>query len=104
MLGELIAQLDRPHVAEEVLAVVDPPVHEALERAACHASMSTPDFVAGAVREFVERADDELWFQLLTYVRTSEPPGLKAVRTILTWVVTKKRQPGRSGLQCCGRR
>ena len=92
MLGDLIAELHRADVAEDVLATLDPPVQGALRRAAAHASMSPPDFVAGAVREFVESADDELWFQLLTRVRTSEDPGLEAVRTILTWVVTEKKQ------------
>jgi hypothetical protein len=51
--------------------------------------MSLADFSAGAVREFVERADDDLWFQLLTIVRKANDPGLVAVQTILEWVVTE---------------
>ena len=53
-------------------------------------SMTVADFVAGAVREFAESADDDLWFQLLTIVRKSDDPGLAAVQTILTWVVTER--------------
>ena len=52
--------------------------------------MSVADFVAGAVREFLDSADDDLWFQLLTIVRKSDDPGLTAVQTILSWVVTEK--------------
>jgi hypothetical protein len=50
--------------------------------------MTVADFAAGAVREFVDHADDDLWFQLLTIVRKSDDPGLAAVQTILSWVVT----------------
>ena len=52
--------------------------------------MTVADFVAGAVREFLESADDDLWFQLLTIVRKSDDPGLAAVQTILKWVVTER--------------
>jgi hypothetical protein len=52
--------------------------------------MTVADFVAGAVREFVEHAGDDLWFQLLTIVRKSDDPGLTAVQTILTWVVVPR--------------
>ena len=52
--------------------------------------MPVADFVAGAVREFLESADDDLWFQLLTIIRKSHDPGLSAVQTILTWVVTER--------------
>jgi hypothetical protein len=38
----------------------------------------------------MERADDDLWFQLLTYIRKADDPGLVAVQTILHWVVTEK--------------
>ena len=61
-----------------------------LERRADAASMTVADFAAGAVREFVEHADDDLWFQLLTIVRKSDDPGLTAVQTILTWVVAER--------------
>jgi hypothetical protein len=53
---------------------------------AAAASMAAADFTAGAVREFVDRADDELWLQLLTVTRKGEDPGLAAIQTILRWV------------------
>lgn len=87
VLGDLIAQLDQSGVADGVLSSLDPSFAERVERHAVAASMSTADFVAGAVRAFVDSADDDLWFQLLTIVRKSEDPGLAAVQTILTWAV-----------------
>jgi hypothetical protein len=48
--------------------------------------MAVADFTAGAVRDFVERADDERWLQLLTIMRKAENPGLAAIQAILGWV------------------
>jgi hypothetical protein len=90
VLGELIAQLDRPDVANGVVATLHADVARQIECRASAASMSVTDFVAGTVREFIESAGDDLWFQLLTIVRKSDDPGLSAVQTILTWVVTER--------------
>jgi len=90
VLGELIAQLDRPDVANSVMTTLNIDVARQIEHRAMAASMTVADFVAGAVREFAESADDDLWFQLLTIVRKSDDPGLAAVQTILTWVVTER--------------
>jgi len=93
MLGDLIASLDQPAVVEEVLASLAAPIRQRLEARAGDANMSLPDFAAGAVREFVERADDDLWFQLLTLMRQAQDPGLVAVQTILRWVTEPKHAP-----------
>ena len=90
MLGDLIAQLDRPDVANSVMATLHFDLARQVENKATEASMPIADFVAGAVREFLESADDDLWFQLLTIVRKSDNPGLSAVQTILSWVVTQR--------------
>jgi hypothetical protein len=90
MLGDLVAQLDRPGVAASVLATLDPGVVGQIERRAAAASMAAADFAAGAVREFIERGNDDLWFQLLTIMRRSDDPGLVAVQTILRWVITER--------------
>ena len=90
MLGELIAQLDRPDVANGVMATLRPEVARGIGHRARAASIPVTDFVAGAVREFLDSADDDLWFQLLTIVRKSDDPGLTAVQTILSWVVTER--------------
>jgi hypothetical protein len=88
VLGELIAQLDQRSVAASVLTTLNADIAEQIERRATAVSMTVEDFVSGAVREFVEIAGDDLWFQLLTIVRKSDDPGLTAVQTILKWVVT----------------
>lgn len=90
MLGDLIARLDQPDVCSSVLTTLDPAVLLQIERRAAAASMTLMDFVAGAVREFVERADDGLWFQLLTVIRKADDPGTVAVQTILRWVVVEQ--------------
>lgn len=90
MLGDIIAMLDRPGVAAAVLSTLDPSTVRQIERRAAAESMAVADFAAGAVREFVERAEDDLWFQLLTIIRNAEDPGLAAVQTVLRWVVTDR--------------
>lgn len=90
MLGDLIAQLDRPELASSVLATLDPEVSESIECRAKQLALTPAEFAAGAVREFVDGADDDLWFQLLTHIRQAEDPGLVAVQTILGWVVAAK--------------
>jgi hypothetical protein len=91
MLGDLIAGLDQPEVIEAVLETVSPVIRERLEARAADASMTVADFAAGAVREFVEYADDEHWFQMLSVMRKTDDPGIAAVQTILRWVVEPKR-------------
>jgi hypothetical protein len=90
VLGELIAQLDRPEIADSVMTTLHSDVARLIERRAPAVSMTVTDFVAGAVREFIDSAGDDLWFQLLTIVRESDDPGLAAVQTILRWVVTER--------------
>lgn len=87
MLGDLIAALDRPEVISNVLATLDPELAANLAERAAQVSMPVGDFSAGAVRAFLDEADDDLWFQLVTVMRKSEDPGLAAVETILRWVV-----------------
>jgi hypothetical protein len=93
MLGDIIAMLDRPGVAAAVLSTLDPPTVLQIEQRAAAESMAVADFAAGAVREFVERAEDDLWFQLLTIIRQAEDPGLAAVQTVLRWLVTDRHAP-----------
>lgn len=91
MLGALIAQLDRPELAAEVLRTLDPDLAVAIEMRAAAASMTTTAFVAGAVRTFIDSANDDLWFQMLTIIRKADDPGLTAVQTILKWVATERQ-------------
>ncbi|HVZ03621.1 hypothetical protein [Hyphomicrobium sp.] len=92
MLGDLIAQLDRPELAAKVLGTLDPDLAVVIETRAAAASMTTADFVAGAVRAFIDSADDDLWFQMLTVMRKTEDPGLTVVQTVLKWVATERQR------------
>ena len=92
MLGDLIANLDRPRVAAAVLTAIDPGLLIRIEERAAAESMTSVEFVAGAVREFVERGEDDLWFQLLTVIRKADDPSLTAIETILRWVLTPKAE------------
>ena len=86
--GDLITALERPEGVVGVLSTLHPDLAEKIAERAAQASMSVGDFSAGAVRAFLDEADDDLWFQLLTLIRKSDDPGLVAVQTILRWVVT----------------
>ena len=90
MLGDLIANLDRLDVSTTVLTAIDPNLLARIEECAAIESMTPTEFVAGAVREFVERGEDDLWFQLLTVMRKADDPSLAAIETIMRWVVTPK--------------
>ncbi len=90
MLGGLITRLDLPELTTGVLETLDPELAAAVEMRAAAASMATPDFVAGALKAFVDSADDDLSFQLLTIIRKADDPGLTAVQTILEWVASER--------------
>jgi hypothetical protein len=87
MLGDLIAKMEQPDIATAVLSSLDADLVDEVGRRAGAASMTPAEFVAGAIREFVERGTDDLWFQLVTVIRRAEDPSLEAIRTILEWVV-----------------
>ena len=88
MLGDLIANLNSPGVAVAVLQTLDPVLAAQIEKRAAAEAMTPAEFVTGAVRDFVERAGDDLWFQLLTVMRKAEDPGIAAIHAILQWVAT----------------
>ena len=90
MLGELIAQLDQPEMTSRVLTTLDPGITESINERAKSLSMSPAQFSAGAVREFVDWADEEQWAQLMSQIREADDPGLRAVQTILCWVVSNQ--------------
>jgi hypothetical protein len=83
MLGDLITKLDRPDVTAAVLTTLDPVVATRIEQRAAAAAMAVADFTARAVRDFVEQADDDRWFQLITIIRKAENPGVAAIQAIL---------------------
>ncbi|MBV8496193.1 MAG: hypothetical protein JO361_05365 [Gammaproteobacteria bacterium] len=86
MLGDLVVNLDRPDVTDAVLATMEPIVAIRLKERSAAAAMAAADFAAAAVRDFVDRADDSQWAQLLAIMRKADDPGLAAIRAILGWV------------------
>lgn len=86
MFGELIAQLDRPEIAAEALAVLeDEELESTIRRYAAANDIAVADCVAGIVRGFVDQADDEAWVQLVGIMARAKDPGLAALGAILRY-------------------
>jgi hypothetical protein len=86
MFGELIAQLDRPEIAVEALAVLDDrELESTICRYAAANDIAVADCVAGIVRGFVDQADDEAWVQLVGIMTRAEDPGMAALGAILRY-------------------
>ena len=97
MLGELIARIDRPGIAEAALLEAgDLVLLAAVTEAAAQLSLSTGDFAALALRRFVERAGDDDWLQLAGTMGRTEEPGLAALRAILNHAVADAREASAS--------
>lgn len=87
MLGDLIAQLDRPEVAAAALAALnDEELTSTIERYADANEIGLAECVAGIVRSFVDQADDEPWMQLVGIMaRASDDPTIAAFGAILRY-------------------
>ncbi|KXF74833.1 hypothetical protein ATN84_21625 [Paramesorhizobium deserti] len=84
MFGELIARLDRPEIAAEALAALDDAALETTIRTyAADNGMAMADCLAGIVRRFLDRADDDTWLQLVGIMGRADDPGLAALGAIL---------------------
>ncbi len=84
MLGNMIASLDDPKVAMDLLAALDEPaLLTRLTVAAAESGRLPADIVGSAVRNFMETAPDDLWTQLISMMNHAEDPGLTAMRAIL---------------------
>ena len=88
MLGELVAQLDRPEVAAGALAALeDRDLESTIRRYADSNDLAVSDCVAGIVRSFLDQADDEAWVQLIGIMARAENPGVAALGAILRYCV-----------------
>ena len=84
MLGNMIASLDDPEVAMDLLAALDEPaLLTRLTVAAAESGHLPADIVASAVRNFMETASDDLWTQLISMMNRAEDPSFTAMRAIL---------------------
>lgn len=86
MFGELVAQLDRPEIAAEALAVLDDADLESIIRQYATANdIAVADCMAGIVKGFLDQADDEAWVQLIGIMARAENPGVAALGAILRY-------------------
>jgi hypothetical protein len=86
MFGDLIAQLDRPEIAAEALAVLgDEELESTIRHYAVTNDIAVAECVAGMVKSFLDQADDDAWLQLMGIMRRAEDPGLAALGAILRY-------------------
>jgi len=84
MLGNLIASLENPKVAMDLVAAFDEPALLARLAVAADESGRLPaDIVSSIVRSFMETASDDHWTQLIGIMNRADDPGLAAMRVIL---------------------
>ena len=84
MLGHLIAALDRPEVADRLLATLDAPeLKTRVDEVAGASGRNASELVAASVRGFIDTASDEDWVQLIAIMGRADNPGLAAMRAIL---------------------
>lgn len=84
MLGKLVAALDEPGVAHDLIAALDVPALSRRVAAAARAADCEPAWIVSTtVREFLDTASDDQWLQLIGIMGRAADPGLAAVRAIL---------------------
>jgi len=83
-LGKLIASLDDPVVALDlVTALGQPALTRRLTTAAEAADRPVTEILSGTVRRFLDTASDETWVQLMGIMNRAQDPGLAALGAIL---------------------
>ncbi len=93
MLGDFIARIDEPFIAEQALIEAGELALLAnVSEAAGQLGFEVAPFIALAVRRFIERADDEAWLQLVGVMGKSEEPGHAALAAILRRAVKDVRE------------
>ncbi len=84
MFAALLASLDDPRVASNLIGALDDPELAARLAAAADASgRAQSEVMASAVRSFLETASDDHWLQLVGIMNRASDPGLAGLRAIL---------------------
>lgn len=92
MLGTLVDSLDNPGVVARLLATFgDPALETRLGAWAAAEGRPAAELLAGAVRDFLDTADDETWTQLIGIMSRAEDPSLAALRAVVTRVLPKEQ-------------
>jgi hypothetical protein len=88
MLGQLIADLERPDTMFGLVAALDAPdLMRRIGRAAEAAGQTPSVYLAVAVRTFVDEASDDTWLQLVGIMNRAKDPSLAAMRAIVEVVL-----------------
>ncbi|MDE2488834.1 MAG: peptidyl-prolyl cis-trans isomerase [Alphaproteobacteria bacterium] len=82
-LGDFLGDGRAAARLEPWLAATDPDLAARLSRAAQAAGESVADFVAHAVAEFADEADDERWTNLVSTARDAPDPALACLASLL---------------------
>jgi hypothetical protein len=84
MFGTLVDSLDDPVVAMRLMEALDD-VALSARLGAWAAAVGRPEaeLLAGAVRDFLDTADDEVWTQLVGIMTRAEDPGIAALRAVV---------------------
>jgi peptidyl-prolyl cis-trans isomerase C len=91
-LSDLLADSVAAQRLEPWLAAVDPELAVRVAEVAASQDKSVPDFVRGAVHEFIHGADDQAWTRLVSAARDAEDPALASLAAILKSKLTPKRR------------
>jgi hypothetical protein len=84
LLNKMLTALDNPGVAAHVMDALDEPALVTRLIMAASADGEMPCAHLGRrVRQFLDRASDEQWLQLIVQIRDSADPGLATVRAVL---------------------
>lgn len=90
MLGQLIADLDRPETMFALVAALDAPDLLTRIGRAAEAEGRTPStYLATSVRDFVDEATDDTWMQLVSVMNKADDPSLAAMRAILETILSR---------------
>jgi peptidyl-prolyl cis-trans isomerase C len=93
-LGDLLSADGSAAGLEAWLDATDPDLAGRARLAAQDAGQTLPQFVQGAVKEFVNHADDERWTQLISAVQGAADPAVSAMTSLLKARLTPKPAPG----------
>lgn len=97
-LWTTLTNLDNPKVALGLVAALNEPELLARLTAAAKATEMTPvDFVATAVRGFIETASDDHWLQLIGVMNRAEDPSLAVMRGSAPGLAASRGRSERAG-------
>lgn len=84
LLNQMLTDLDDPCVAAQIMDALGEPALVTRLIIAASADGELPcAYLGRSVRQFLDRASDEQWLQLVVEIRDSADPGLATIRAVL---------------------